>query len=698
MRLFMPVIQFLNRMKYSKKFILIGSILIVPLVFFAIKYNGEMNENFKNAERRNEGADYNFLLKDILYHVQQTRGMTVALHNGDTSVESNLQEMSQRVNELFDELKQLEGQTKYRLDVTEAIAQLEQEWQTVQEKSWRNGEDILMAYSHIANGVLNIMTTVSNQSKLLLADNQEMFNLTYNTSVTIPQLTEDLGMLRGAGVNLIALGTATAEQKSNVYSLYYPIFKNLESLQEALDIAFVNEEFKGDLEAPYQEFEQKVEAFLTLANEMNEVGFTDEITANYYTVATEAIDAAFALYDASMTTMVDFTTAEKESSSRTTITVFISLIIVTLVALYIFIGLYLSIRRAVQQLEMVTENVANGDLTTMVSLNTKDELSNVENSFNQMMTSLNSLVTEISSNAQLLAASSEELNASAEETTAATEHVAKSVEQMTSDSEKQTAGVTEANEAFDTMSIGIERMAENSNRVSDLTREATEQAQYGNEAVNKTMNQMKTIQQTVEQSSGMIQGLNTHSQEIGNILKVITDISDQTNLLALNAAIEAARAGEAGKGFAVVADEVRKLAEQSAQSATQIATLIQTIQKDTENAVTFMDKVNEDVHIGLQVTEETASKFVHISQSMQTLNPEMEAIAATIHEFSAQTQQIVAAMNEIMILSQNNLQVTEAVSATTEEQLSAMEEISTSAESLSSMAETLQSLVTKFKL
>ncbi|MFF5994028.1 methyl-accepting chemotaxis protein [Lysinibacillus sp. KU-BSD001] len=698
MRIFIPVIKFLNGMKYSKKFLLIGSILIIALVFFAIKYNSEMNENFKNAERRNEGAAYNFILKDILYNMQLMRGMSVTLHNGDTSVESKLQETSQRVDESLDELKQLDGQTKYPLNITKEITQLEQEWQTVKVKKWSDGKEIIMGYSPITNSILNMMRMVSNQSKLLLADNQEMFNLTYNIAITIPQLTEDLGMLRASGISLIEAETFTTEQKNNVYSLYYPIFKNLDSLQKALDIVFVNEAFKGDLEAPYHEFEQKAEAFLTLANEMNEAGLTDDVKANYYTVATEAIDAAFALYDASMTTMVDFTVAEKESSSRTTITVFISLIIVTLVSLYIFIGLYLSIRHAVQQLDVATKNVANGDLTTTVSLHTKDELNDVEISFNKMVASLNHLVTEISSNAQVLAASSEQLNASAEETTAATEHVAKSVEQMTSDSEKQTAGVTEANEAFDTMSIGIERMAENSNRVSDLTRAATEQAQYGNEAVNKTMNQMKTIQHTVEQSSEMIRGLNTHSQEIGHILNVITDISDQTNLLALNAAIEAARAGEAGKGFAVVADEVRKLAEQSAQSATQIATLIQTIQKDTGNAVMSMDKVNEDVHLGLEITEETASKFIHIAQSMQTLNPEMEAIAATIHEFSAQTQQIVAAMNEIMVASQNNLQVTEEVSATTEEQLSAMEEISSSAESLSAMAETLQSLVTKFKL
>nr|MBO2505100.1 hypothetical protein [Bacilli bacterium] len=245
---------------------------------------------------------------------------------------------------------------------------------------------------------------------------------------------------------------------------------------------------------------------------------------------------------------------------------------------------------------------------------------------------------------------------------------------------------------------GISNISEKSKQVTQLARESSKEAEDGRVAVVENVNQMKHIHESVDKSNEMIQSLSSRSKEIGNILSVISGIADQTNLLALNAAIEAARAGEHGKGFAVVADEVRNLAEQSQSSTKLIEEIIRSIQNDTDTSVKLMNEVLENTNRGLTVTETTAEKFKKIIETSHSITPQIEEITDTMEQIYTNVEDIVAKMNILTKVSQENAANSEEVAAFTEEQLASMEEINSSAKSLTDLAEELRTHINNFKI
>jgi methyl-accepting chemotaxis protein len=357
-----------------------------------------------------------------------------------------------------------------------------------------------------------------------------------------------------------------------------------------------------------------------------------------------------------------------------------------------------SIAKPLANLVQASEKISEGDLTQEVQIVRDDELGALARSFNQMSASLRSLIMQVRETAEQVAASSEQLSASAEQTGKATEHITESMQNVAAGSEQQARQTNDTAQTVHRMTVTVQQIATNAGQVSESALYTASISEEGKQAIQNASQQMETIYGTVQQLDGMVKNLDQHSNLIGNILALIKQIAEQTNLLALNAAIEAARAGEYGRGFAIVAEEVRKLAEQTVQASGQIEAEIVTIQQETKQVVQSMERGTTEVADGMHAVSIAGQSFEKILSSVDTVTAQIQEVSAATSQLSTNAAQFTRAIDEIAAITETTDANVQHVSAAAQEQLASMEEIISSSTALARMAEQLQEIVGKFKV
>jgi methyl-accepting chemotaxis protein len=371
--------------------------------------------------------------------------------------------------------------------------------------------------------------------------------------------------------------------------------------------------------------------------------------------------------------------------------------IVAAIALGVVIAMMIS--RPIRKITAAAKDIAKGDLRTRdLKIHSRDEVRELADAFDEMTVQLRSLIGKVEQGSDHLAVSSKTLTASAEQTAAATQHITEAAQEVAAGSELQVRGADDSARAMEEMTQGIGRIAESSSAVFEVSITARNQADEGDSAAQRAVLQMNNIFESSSKAAASVKKLGERSGEIGEIIEVITGISSQTSLLALNASIEAARAGENGRGFMVVATEVKKLAIQSEEAAKKISELIREVQKDTEAAVKGMNEGILQARDGVAVVQAAGDAFAQIKEAIIQVSAQIEEVSATAEQISAGSEQVAASVEETSRIARQSAEQTHLVAATSEEQLASMQEITSSAATLNSMAEELQQAVSKFRL
>lgn len=343
-------------------------------------------------------------------------------------------------------------------------------------------------------------------------------------------------------------------------------------------------------------------------------------------------------------------------------------------------------------------HAGNGDFTQEIIDDTGDEITQLANSYGKAREGLRDLILGIREASESLAESSEELSAGAEETAKASDSIAQSIQEVATASEDQSQDAHDLNDSVHNIVSGIQQINTNAEQVEQATATNAMESNNGVKIMAQTMQQVLHINDMIQSTSKVIQGLNEKSAEIGNIINIITDISDQTNLLALNAAIEAARAGDHGKGFAVVAEEVRKLAEQSNESAFQIQDLISGIQEDISESIGSINDGSQAISEGIELATKAEDSFKKMSESTKKTHEQIYEVSSFVHEINKGTEEMLQLLHHITKRMDDTSAETQTIAASTEEQHASMEEIHALSQTLSKLAEDLREASRVFKV
>lgn len=493
-----------------------------------------------------------------------------------------------------------------------------------------------------------------------------------------------MGLMRDNRIQLL-LGLQHNPANPEINKLHdHPLSLHIDQLNKNIEtITAIWQEYTSVTQSPEEkkladEFAEKrgrfvTEGLLPVRDAILAANYQEAVvlnTAKVNPLFREANEAAEKLYENEKNQAKAAHDHSVRQYNTTLVAVIIAVVLSIGLSLLLGILIIRSVAATTSALTTASSAMAEGDLTQRVRLSTQDELSLIGDAFNSMAESFAGALAKVSSTSSQVASAAAQLNATAERIATGSEEVA-----------AQAATVATAGEEMSATSGDI---AQNCQMAAEGAQRASQSASNGGMVVERTVQVMGQIAIKVKDTAKTVESLGQRSDQIGAIIGTIEDIADQTNLLALNAAIEAARAGEQGRGFAVVADEVRALAERTTRATREIGEMIKAIQSETKDAVVAMEQ-------GVQQVETGTIEAHKSGQALQEILEQVNDVAMQINQVATAAEEQTATTSEI---SSNMQQITEVVQQTSR----GAHESATAAAQLNSNAEELQRLVRQFKL
>ncbi len=639
--LFVPATALMNRLNYPSKFGLIGALVLLAFASLMWALASELQETIERSRNELVATALTRPLAKVVELTQQHRGLSSMVLGGNADMRDTRAQRAEEVSRALASLRASLAEDKRQLP---AWQQIERDWQVLQAQGLQLERAAnFHAHTELVAQLLRLQIQLADAYGLSFDPDEASFYLMTAAINRLPFLLERFGRLRAQGSGALAQGHADSAQRIALSVLNEEIRSAMLDVEAGLaKVAEQRPELRLSLEqavAALHQIIQRVEQ--VVQGMLLHEDFQSTSAAQFFELTTEGITIGYQQMNQVLLPTLDQLLEQRMAEAQQVLYFNLLLAVLVLAVIgYLSMGAYLSVMNSIRCLREGSERLARGELSSHIQLAARDELRFVAAGFNAMAEAMRGLIAGIKGNAGEVADAARDLV-----TASGQIHVA---------SQKQSDAASSMAAAVEQMTVGIEHIARGAGAADELAARSGELSRDGGAIVASVVQEISEIAVSVAESARTVEELGERSGQISAIVGVIGDIAAQTNLLALNAAIEAARAGEQGRGFAVVADEVRNLAARTANSTREISEMVKSIQQGTAGAVEGMERGVERVNAGVARAEKAGEAMARIRQAAEQVQATVAEISHALREQSSASTEIAQQVEMIARMAEEN--------------------------------------------